>query len=159
DSASGRALHVSWTGTGPSARIASVATDPPASGQAPYTWTYGYTNGLLSSVCTPLSAGSCTTYAYTPSSQYRSVVLNDNPTGYWPLGEASGASTASNIAAQAPGAYDATYSGVTLGSAGALTGSPDTGITGSSASTAGVVPSYGLFLGSLSQAWEIWFKA
>jgi YD repeat-containing protein len=121
DAASGRALHVTWNGSN---QIASVATDVPAAGQSALTWTYTYSGGKLMSVCTPLGAGSCTSYAYSPSSHYRSVVLDDAPTGYWPLGEASG-SVAANVAARTEKQFDGAYNSVNRGATGPLAVTPD----------------------------------
>jgi RHS repeat-associated protein len=163
DARSARALHVTWTGTGSSDHIFTVATDPPGGGQPTPTWVYSYTGNTLTAVCGPLGAGNCTSSAYltsygytSSSSQYRSVVLDDNPVGYWPLDEASG-TTAANLAARTPGTGDGTYSGVTLGATGALTGSTDTAATfgGTSAVT---LPS-GMISSSVGLAEEIWFKA
>src|SRR5690606_29866435 len=75
DQASGRGLNLSWSGS----RVQAVTTDPPEPGQPGLQWTYSYTDGLLTEVCTPLSAGSCTSYDYEESSHYRAVVLDDNP--------------------------------------------------------------------------------
>jgi YD repeat-containing protein len=152
DVASGRALRVSWTG----GRISSVTTDAPASGQSVLTWTYAYTSGKLTNVCTPLGAGSCTGYTYTNSSHYRSVVLDDGPSGYWPLGEASG-TIASNVAARSAGQYDGAYSGVTLGATGALQQSPDKAATFSGSIVGHVAR--GLVSSNQALAIELWFKA
>jgi YD repeat-containing protein len=95
DTASGRSLHLTWT----NGRVTQVATDVPAAGLSAPTWTYTYTSGKLTGVCTPLGASACTTYGYGSGSHYRSVVLDDNPAGYWPLGETSG-TTARNVAAR-----------------------------------------------------------
>ena len=154
DVASGRALHLTWTG----GQVASVATDPPAVGQAAPTWTYTYTGAKLTGVCTALGASSCTGYTYTSSSHYRSIVLDDSPIGYWPLGESSG-TTASNVAARSVGQFDATYSGVTLGVAGALAGSPDTAATFASGASSRVSLPTDLISKSMNVAVELWFKA
>ena len=82
DVASGRALHLTWTGS----HVTTVATDVPAVGQPAPAWTYGYSGDFLTSACTPLPGTPCTTYAPVSSSQYRSLVVDDNPAGYWPLG-------------------------------------------------------------------------
>ena len=124
DTASGRALRVAWT----NGRISTVFTDAPAAGQAPFVWTYGYSGGRLATVCSPLGSSSCTSYNYgATSNYYRALVLDGNPSGYWPLGEASG-TVATNVAARTLG-EDGAYAGVGLGAGGALTGSPDTAAT------------------------------
>jgi RHS repeat-associated protein len=123
DVASGRTLHLTWTGS----HVTSVATDPPTVGQPAPTWTYSYAGDKLTGACTPL-AGSCTTYAYTTSSHYQATVLDDNPSGYWPLGEVSG-SAAADAAARSSAEPTAAYSGTALGASGALAGSADTAAT------------------------------
>jgi RHS repeat-associated protein len=158
DAASARALHVSWTGTTAADHIASVSTDPPAPGQSAYTWTYTYTGGLLTKVCTPLGASSCTSYTYATSSHYRSVVLNDNPVVYWPLGEPSGATTATNLAAQIPGAGDAPVSGVSFGQSGAAAGSPDTAAAFMTSANSTMTLPANVLNSAQAQSLEIWFK-
>src|SRR4029079_1683393 len=113
---------VAWTG----GRVSSVSTDPPASGQSALTWTYTYTSGRLTSVCNPLGAQACNTYTYQTSSHYRSLVLDDGVSGYWPLDEATGATAAGNTAARSPAELDGAFTSVTLGATGALNGSPGT---------------------------------
>jgi hypothetical protein len=121
DVASGRSLWLTWTGD----RLTAVATDPPGPGQPAPMWTYSYDADRLTKVCTPLSATSCTSYQYTDSSHYQATVLDGNPIGYWPLGEATGG-VAANAAARSAGDRDGSYRAVTLGRAGALAGSSDT---------------------------------
>jgi hypothetical protein len=151
DPESTRTLSVQWTGP----RIKSVSTNPPVGGGSALTWTYNYTNLQLTKMCTPLRATACTNYSYTTSSHYRSVVLDANPTGYWPLGEASG-TTAVNAAARATG-EDGTYSGVTLAQAGVLSGSPDTAATFTGASQVRLPDA--MVSTTRSLAVESWFKA
>lgn len=151
DPASARTLSVQWTGP----RIKSVSTNPPAGGGSPLTWTYTYTNLQLSKVCTPLRATACTNYTYTTSSHYRSVVLDANPTGYWPLGETTG-TTAANAAARTTG-EEGTYDGVTLNQTGVLTGSPDPAATFTGASQVRLPDS--MVSTTRSLAVEAWFKA
>jgi RHS repeat-associated protein len=165
DATSARALHVTWTGTTSSDHIFTVATDPPGGGQPTPTWVYSYTGNTLTGVCTPLGTGHCTSPTYTSSygyttasSQYRSVVLDDNPVGYWPLDEASG-TTAANLAARTPGSGDGTYSGVALGATGALAGSTDTAATFTASTPSAVTLPSGMLSSSVGLAEEIWFKA
>ncbi|WP_432972093.1 DUF6531 domain-containing protein [Dactylosporangium sp. CA-233914] len=123
DVTSGRKLMITWAAD----HVIAVAADPPAAGQPAPTWTYVYTGADLTQVCSPLSAQSCVSYEYTASSHYRSLVLDDGATGYWPLGEAEGA-VAANAAARRAGEWDATYtypSSVNRGLNGALAGSTD----------------------------------
>jgi RHS repeat-associated protein len=77
----GRSLTFTWSG----AHVGSVSTDP-VNG-APQTWTYTYDGDKLATVCNPGSAPNCTTYAYTTGSLYRGLVEDDEPVGYWRLGE------------------------------------------------------------------------
>ncbi|HEY3505184.1 MAG TPA: LamG-like jellyroll fold domain-containing protein [Actinocatenispora sp.] len=157
DAASGRALHLTWTG----AHVTSVATDAPEDGAAAPTWTYTYDGDLLSSVCTPLSADSCTHYTYQGSSHYRSVVTDDNPTGYWPLADQAGEDgqapdTADNVVAADDDTDAGEYDQVTVGAAGPLSGTTQTGVTfgGGSMQTAD-----DLLTKSASNTIELWFKA
>lgn len=158
DLTSVRVLRVTWTGN----VITQVATDPPASGQQPLVWTYGYTNGRLTSVCTPLGASSCVTYSYTngtnSGSFYRASVLDSNPAGYWPLGESPGATVATNVAARTVG-QDGTYSSVTLGAAGPLAGTADTAATFSAATGSKVTLPAGFVSSAGAFTTELWFKA
>jgi YD repeat-containing protein len=66
DVASGRALHVTWTG----GHITMVATDVPGVGQPASTWTYQYTGNRLTRVYAPLSPTSYTDYGYTTSTSH-----------------------------------------------------------------------------------------
>ncbi|MGC4903395.1 RHS repeat-associated core domain-containing protein [Micromonospora echinospora] len=155
DNGSNRSLHLTWTG----GHVTSVATDAPASGETAPRWTYTYTGDTLTQVCTPLSAQSCTTYAYTASSHYRSVVTDDNPAAYWPLGEAADTQDATNVVATKAGDRDGSYQDVTLGVAGALAGSPDTAADfGATSATAVELPK-NLTNTSMGVAVELWFKA
>ncbi|MFE9187808.1 RHS repeat-associated core domain-containing protein [Micromonospora haikouensis] len=155
DAASGRSLHLTWT----SGHVTSVSTDPPASGQSAPTWTYTYTGDTLTQACTPLSAQSCTQYAYTASSHYRSVVTDDNPAAYWPLGEPADAGDAANVVATKPGERDGSYRDVAPGAAGALTGSPDTAVDFGGSTTSAVELPRNLTSTSMGLAVELWFKA
>lgn len=98
-----RTLTVQWAGP----RIRTVTTNTPATGESALTWTYNYTDLKLTSVCAPLRASACTSYGYTGGSHYRSTVLDANPAGYWPLGEASG-TNAVNVAARTGGRTEPT---------------------------------------------------
>jgi RHS repeat-associated protein len=158
DAASGRALHVTWTGTALSDHIATVSTDPPASGQSALTWSYSYTGGVLSQVCTPLAAGSCTAYNYNPYlAPYRSVVLNDNPAGYWTMSETSG-TTMANIAALNPGDLNASAVGVSLGAAGMVSGSPDPAGGFNAGSNSRLELPQNTFNTTNRLAMEVWFR-
>ncbi|MFD0883228.1 LamG-like jellyroll fold domain-containing protein [Streptosporangium algeriense] len=165
----GRSLTFTWNGT----RVASVST-PPVNG-APLTWTYEYQGDKLTKVCSPPGAGNCTVYGYATGSQYQGAVRDDEPVGYWRLGEpATGPTpTPSPICTIIPqacqpqptteaeslgwGAGNATYSGVTLAQPGALGGSTNTAATFSGSSSLALpdhlIPRLG---GQLSV--EMWFK-
>ncbi|MFF0246227.1 LamG-like jellyroll fold domain-containing protein [Streptosporangium sandarakinum] len=134
----GRSLTFTWNGS----RVASVSTDP-VNG-APLTWTYEYQGDKLHKVCTPQGPAHCTTYDYTTGSGYQGVVQDDEPVGYWRLGEPANqppSPTPDPICTIAPqlcespttvatslgwGAGSATYEGVTLAEPGALAGSTNT---------------------------------
>jgi YD repeat-containing protein len=98
---SGRALHVTWaTPSGATyAHVASVSTDPVTAGSpgTALTWTYGYNDDLLTSVCPPGTTTACTTYSYiTDGSHAATAVLNANPASYYRLNDSSGSAAAAN---------------------------------------------------------------
>ncbi|MFC8850566.1 MULTISPECIES: RHS repeat-associated core domain-containing protein [unclassified Micromonospora] len=155
DVASGRALHLTWTG----GHVTSVATDVPAAGETAPTWTYTYTGDTLTQACTPLSAQSCTQYTHATSSHYRSVVTDDNPAAYWPLGEPADATDASNVVATKTGERDGSYRDVTPGAAGALAGTPDTATDFGSTTNSAVELPKNLTNTAMGLAVELWFKA
>lgn len=134
----GRSLTFTWNGS----RVASVSTDQ-VNG-APLTWTYEYQEDKLHKVCSPQGPTHCTTYVYTTGSGYQGVVQDDEPVGYWRLGEPAKqppsptpdpnctiipelceAWTAEAISL-GWGAGSAAYEGVTLAEPGALAGSTNT---------------------------------
>ncbi len=155
DVASGRALRLTWANR----HVTSVATDPPAAGQAALTWTYTYSGDTLTSVCTPLGASSCSSYTYTSSSQYRAMVLDTTPVGYWPLGETSGSIAYNEAAGSKTSREAASYNFTPATVAGALTGSSDKAtVFGTSASAAVALPT-NLTNSSQAFATELWFKA
>ncbi|MFB9472057.1 polymorphic toxin-type HINT domain-containing protein [Nonomuraea salmonea] len=112
----GRALHFTWDG----GRVATVSTDP-VDGTA-QTWTYSYTGGNLTSVCSPAAAPNCTTYAYGDGSRYKGLVLDAEPLGYWRLGDARN-EPAANLGSEGGAGI---YNNVTVGQPGALEGTADT---------------------------------
>lgn len=152
DQVSGRKLSLTWS----SGRVTSVATDPPVAGAQPLKWNYTYSSGRLVSACTPLSTSSCTTYGHSNGSVYRSVVLDDNPSAFWTLGDEAG-DPASNIAGRDPAALNGKYHGYVTYEPGAIAGSTDNGTkfpsTGGWVSTPNKVISI-----SQSLAVEAWFK-
>lgn len=154
DLSTGRRLHVNWTGS----RVTSVSSDPPAAGQPMPTWTYEYVGSRLERVCGPLSAQSCVQYEYEESSHYRSLVQDDNPRAYWPLGETSGG-TAANVVARTPGENDGAYGTVTRGVEGPLESSTDPGVTFTGTTASAVTLPDNLINSSTTFSTELWFKA
>ncbi|MGI5239197.1 LamG-like jellyroll fold domain-containing protein [Dactylosporangium sp. CA-139066] len=151
-SASGRALHLTWTG----AHVATVYTDGDASVQQ--TWTYSYTGDLLTKVCPPTSATACTTYTYGTSSQYPATVLNAGPRSYWRLSEPSGAAAASAVLDNY-GTDVATYVNVgQSGQAGPLPGSAAKAATFDGTSSAVRLPAQ-LVSTATYLTVGLWFKA
>ncbi len=157
---SGRALHLTWN-TPPGAAAAHVATvfTDPVTGtdqNTDQTWKYGYTNDQLTSVCAPNSYTACTTYGYTAGSQYQNAAQDLGPHSLWPLSEASG-STAQDAVLANQGTTSATYSNVTLGQPGPLTGGSATaaGFNGTSSS---VTLPKDLGNNTDSGALSLWFK-
>ncbi|GAA2773174.1 hypothetical protein GCM10010440_74820 [Kitasatospora cinereorecta] len=163
DQASGRALHLTWTGDGK--HVASAATDPVTGTDqsTALTWTYTYDSAQpdrLTQVCTPPAGTNttrpCTTYTYTAGSHYRTTVLDAAPSSYWRLGEASG-TTAGSEAIANQGTDNATYTGVTLGTAGGpLTGSTTITATFDGTTSSVALPSSSL--GNSYLAIGLWFK-
>ena len=88
-------------------------------------------------MCAPTRTA-CTAYSYGTGSHYRSAVLDSGPRSYWQLGDASGATTATDEVDANLGTTNGTYSNVTLGAAGPLAGSSETAASfnGSSSSVA-----------------------
>ncbi|MGA5759772.1 polymorphic toxin-type HINT domain-containing protein [Nonomuraea bangladeshensis] len=135
----GRSLTFGWIG----GHVTSVTTDP-VDGAA-QRWTYSYDGDKLLTACNPNPAQNCTTYSYTTGSLYRGLVEDDEPVGYWRLGEPASVSSPSpppdyctvfpewcepqpttEARSLGWGAGLAEYSGVSLEQPGALAGSADT---------------------------------
>ncbi|MFE1960115.1 polymorphic toxin-type HINT domain-containing protein [Streptomyces sp. NPDC059479] len=145
---SGRSLTFTWTG----AHVTKVATN--AVDGAALSWTYTYTGDRLDKVCDP--AGGCTQYGYGAGSHYRSTVLDARPESYWRLGEDEG--TAANSAVEVNLGKDrGTYTDVTLGAQGGITGDPGTAATFNSTNARVDLPS-GTLKKSRDAAVEVWFK-
>ncbi|WP_329085406.1 LamG-like jellyroll fold domain-containing protein [Streptosporangium sp. NBC_01469] len=141
-----RSLSFTWSGT----HVASVSSDP-VNG-SPVTWTYHYEGDKLTAVCAPVAAPNCTRYTYDSGSQYRGIVQDTEPYGYWRLGEASGWQAAD----LGSGAGSAEYSAVTYGKPGALAGTPDTAVEFNNSRV--TLPQHALaYLGDQVSA-EMWFK-
>ena len=159
-SASGRALHVSWSTPSGAAypHVATVVTDPvtPGNQATALTWGYGYAGDRLTSVCPPVSTTQCTTYAYSSGSDYQNAVLDSGPHSYWRLDETSGTTAASSVLVN-EGTDNATYSGVTLGQPGPLAGSSATS-AGFNGSSSYVQLPTNLVSGASYQSVSLWFK-
>ncbi|WP_156753515.1 polymorphic toxin-type HINT domain-containing protein [Actinokineospora pegani] len=154
DDASGRQLHLTWSG----GHVVSAATDAPSTGVQAPTWTYTYSGDKLTTVCAPLQVDSCTSYDHVVTSHYRATVLDDNPTAYWTLGEATGA-TANSQTGVTAGEWNATYQGVVQAQPGAIAGSTDTSAKFDAATPGGVVSPKDLLNKSMGYSVEVWFKA
>ncbi|MEU8202723.1 LamG-like jellyroll fold domain-containing protein [Streptosporangium sp. NPDC049046] len=150
----GRSLTFTWAG----AHVASVSGDP-VNG-SPVTWTYHYEGDKLTAVCAPIAAPNCTRYTYDSGSQYRSVVQDAEPYGYWRLGDTS-SSMAVDLGA---GAGDASYeqisggapSNISYGKPGALAGTPDTAVELTNALVN--LPEHALSNLGDNMSVEMWFK-
>ncbi|MFD9737592.1 RHS repeat-associated core domain-containing protein [Umezawaea sp. NPDC059074] len=147
---SGRALRLTWQGN----HVASVSTTAPATGGAPLTWTYTYDGDKLLKACAP--GDECAQLTYRSGSHYRSSVVDDDPYGYWRLGETSG-DNAANAVARKPGADAGTQHGVVLGGDGALAGTSDKAGTFDGASSYVTLPD-NLTTSTMSLSAELWFK-
>lgn len=163
---SGRALHLTWTtpSGASAAHVTAVATDPATAGQPDTagTWTYGYSGDQLTSVCAPGTTTACIKYGYDPKAapESRNELLDLDATSYWPLAETAGTTAASAVAAN-EGTDNATYTGVTLGSAagaGPLASSSVTSAAFNGTSSRVNLPNLHLTQ-SISQSFSIWFKA
>ncbi len=149
-----RRLYLTWTG----GHVTEVRTDPPATGQPALRWTYSYDGHQLLKACNPAVAPNCTQYNYQEGSHYRSVVLDDNPRGYWRFGEASSTGGAVSATARKAGVDSGTYTGVALAAQGALSGTADTSAAFSPDSASRVVLPSKLTSPTMSLAVELWFR-
>ncbi|BEL05183.1 hypothetical protein Q0Z83_033740 [Actinoplanes sichuanensis] len=156
--ASGRALDLYWTSTTPK-RVNYVATDPtvPGDWDTANTWWYDYTDGRLTKVCPPTSWGDCHTYQYDASnSQHPAAVANAKALSYWRLNETSGTKAASTVLDNG-GRDNGTYTSVTLGQPGPLTGSGSTATAFNGTSSQVSVP-VGTASDTSYQSVSMWFK-
>jgi RHS repeat-associated protein len=155
---SGRALQLTWSTPAGALypHVATVSTGPPASGQQGFTWTYSYTGDDLTQVCSP--AGNCTSYSYTTGSHYRSAVLDSGPRSYWQLGDASGATAATDEVDANLGTSNGSYSNVTLGVPGPLAGSGETAASFNGSNSSVALPG-SLITDGTNVTIELWFKA
>ena len=159
DMASGRALNLTWTTPAGAAfpHVSSVATDPPAAGQQPLTWSYTYSGDKLTQVCSP--SGSCTGYSYgTSVSHFAAAVLDSGPQSYYQLGDAAGSATAADAVDVNLGTTDGTYSGgVTPGGAGPLAGGTTSASFDGTSGYVKLAPD--LIADSTDLTVGLWFKA
>ncbi|HET9171596.1 MAG TPA: DUF6531 domain-containing protein, partial [Actinospica sp.] len=135
---SGRALHLTWSTPSGAAspHVASVSTDPATAGQSntALTWSYGYNGDLLTSVCPPGTTTACTQYTYAAKGSHApTAVRNANPSAYYRLDDASGATSAANevpvndLTTVNP---PATEMNTALGASGPVSGVSATGFNG-----------------------------
>ncbi|MGW0556181.1 polymorphic toxin-type HINT domain-containing protein [Streptomyces sp. NPDC002926] len=143
-----RSLTFTWTGP----HVTKVSTN--AVDGAALSWNYSYTGDLLDKVCDP--QGGCTQYTHSTGSHYGTSVLDSRPESYWRLGEDEGAAANSTIEANL-GKDRGTYSNVTLGAAGAITGDPGTAATFNGTTSRVDLPN-GTLKKARDAAVEVWFK-
>ncbi|WP_306210198.1 polymorphic toxin-type HINT domain-containing protein [Actinoplanes sp. RD1] len=148
----GRALTFGWNST--NTHVTSVSTDK-VDGRT-LTWTYEYTGDTLTKVCAP-GAQVCTRYAYSAGSHYRSSVLDSDPDSYWRLGEKAGSASAGSEIVTNLGKDAATVKNATLGAAGALAGTENTGAQFNGSTSVIELPR-GVVKRSRDIAVELWFK-
>ena len=149
--ATARTLNFTWSG----GHVRTVTTNPGSTAATLLTWTYTYTGDLLTQVCGPDAA--CTKYEYTTGTHYRTAVLNDRPEAYYRLGEDEDTVAASEVTINL-GKDQGTYAaGSTLGTAGGITGSPDTAVT-LNGTTGTIDLPKSTIKRNRDQAIELWFK-
>ncbi|ASW53379.1 LamG-like jellyroll fold domain-containing protein [Plantactinospora sp. KBS50] len=160
-SASGRALHLSWStpSGGTAAHVNAVVTDPVTAGDpaSAATWTYEYTGDRLTRACPPTSSTACLTYTYTTGSHYPSAVMNAGPRSYWRLTETSGETAASEVLDN-QGTDVGTYHDVASGQPGPLPGSSATAAGFNGTSSLVKLPNKLVSTASY-QSISLWFKA
>ena len=88
-------------------------------------------------------------------SGYKQQILQDNPNGYWRLGESSGTTATDSSTAAHNGSYSTT--GVTLNQTGTLPADPDTAASFSGASSYASIPAASNFSGAFTI--EAWIKS
>ncbi len=153
--ASGRSLYFTWSTATPP-HVTSVQTDPVTPGPA-LTWGYTYSGDKLATACPPISTTACTTYAYTPGTDYPGAVLATSPYSYWRLDESPGTATAASSVLVNEQTDAATYTNVTLGQPGALQGSTATA-AGFNGSTSYITLKPKLVSSANYQSIGVWFK-
>ncbi|MFC8435396.1 LamG-like jellyroll fold domain-containing protein, partial [Streptomyces sp. NPDC057253] len=164
---SGRTLFFTWAKPSSAAHyhVQTVTTDAATSGDTSTAalWSYGYTGDRLTSVCPPSATSpatastSCHAYTYVDGSNYPSAALDADPSGYWRLDEASGATTAASSVLANEQTDAGSYKNATLGStAGPLAGSSASATT--FAGTGYVKVPAGLLHASTTRAVSLWFR-
>ncbi|MBT8225662.1 MAG: hypothetical protein KJO75_09220, partial [Dactylosporangium sp.] len=156
-SASGRALHLTWTAT-TGGRVATVTTDPatPGDTSTALTWNYSYDGDQLTAVCPPTTPTKCTTYSYADASLYRAATANAGPRSSWRLAESEGSVAVSDVPAN-EGTDNGTYTDVTLGADGPLSGSTTTAAQFNGTGSVLELPN-NLVIGSSFLTLSMWFK-
>nr|WP_308284435.1 LamG-like jellyroll fold domain-containing protein [Streptomyces flavotricini] len=152
DSISKRALSFAWSGS----HVATVSTDAVGPGAPALTWSYSYTGDLLAKVCPPSSTTECTSYEYTGGSQYRSMVQDAGPSGYWRLGEADGDNALSEAVSRI-GMNAGHYRDVTLGETGPLAGTGNKAVSFNGTNSYLELPGSTLAASTVLSV-ELWFK-
>ncbi len=152
DALSGRSLTFIWSG----AHVASVSTDAVGPGTPALTWSYTYLGDRLTKVCPPDSTTACTVYEYTSGSQYRGMVQDANPVGYWRLGESEGENARSE-AVSLTGLNAGHYRDVDLGGAGVLSGTGNKAASFNGANSFMELPESTLAASTVLSV-ELWFK-
>ncbi|MFD3335972.1 LamG-like jellyroll fold domain-containing protein [Streptomyces sp. NPDC058700] len=152
DSVSKRALRFTWSG----AHVASVSTDAVGPSAPALVWSYTYQGDQLTKVCPPSSTTACTVYEYTAGSQYRGMVQDANPAAYWRLGETEGEAARSEAVSRT-GMSAGHYRDVTLGHAGALTGTGNEAVSFNGTNSYVELPESTLASSTVLSV-ELWFK-
>ncbi|MFD9420449.1 LamG-like jellyroll fold domain-containing protein [Streptomyces goshikiensis] len=152
DAVSKRALTFTWSG----AHVASVSTDAVGPSAPALAWSYTYQGDQLTKVCPPSSTTTCTVYEYTGGSQYRSMVQDAGPIGYWRLNEAEG-ETASSEAVSRTGMNAGHYRDVDLGGTGVLAGTGNKAASFNGSNSYVELPDTSLASSTVLSV-ELWFK-
>ncbi|MGW5425055.1 LamG-like jellyroll fold domain-containing protein [Streptomyces sp. NPDC003943] len=152
DALSQRSLAFAWSGE----HVASVSTDAVGPSAPALVWSYTYTGDLLTKVCPPSSATACTVYEYTGGSQYRSMVQDADPVGYWRLNEAEGEAAPSE-AVSPTGMNTGHYRDVDLGAPGVLAGTGNKAVSFNGTNSYIELPQTTLASSTVLSV-EMWFK-
>ncbi|MGE5285613.1 MAG: DUF6531 domain-containing protein [Micromonosporaceae bacterium] len=156
---SGRALNLTWNGTGTGSHVASVVTDPVTAGNqsSALTWGYSYSGDQLTRVCPPISTTVCTNYSYTAGTTFPATVQDTGVHGYWTLGDVPGSANAANSVLTDADTDPGVYSNVTLGQPGPLPGSTGTAAGFNGTSSYITMPNNLMTQGTYESV-GVWFK-